>query len=63
MACADVKVVDDGLAEGNESFSVMLQRSNSLDPRINLSSSVAKLIVVDNDGKCVSKCFKKLCSN
>ena len=63
MACADVKVVDDGLAEGNESFSVMLQRPENLDTRIKLLSSVANLTVVDNDGKCVSKCFKELCSN
>ena len=54
VACSNVTVVDDEIAEGNETFSVMLERSDTLDSRIKLSTSAANLTILsDNDGKCV----------
>ena len=45
---------DDGIAEADESFPVMLERSDTLDSRIELSASVAHLAIIgDDDGKCV----------
>ena len=53
-ACATVQVEDDGIAEADESFPIMLERSDTLDSRIELSASVAHLAIIgDNDGKCV----------
>ena len=45
---------DDGIAEADESFPIMLERSDNLDSRIELSASVAHLAIIgDDDGKCV----------
>ena len=52
IACAEVEVEDDSIAETDESFSVMLERSDSLDSRIELSASIANLTIEgDDDGK------------
>ena len=43
---------DDGIAEADESFPVMLERSDTLDSRIELSASVAHLAIIgDDDGR------------
>ena len=53
-ACATVQVEDDGIAEADESFPVMLERSDTLDSRIELSASASHLAIIgDDDGKCV----------
>ena len=46
MVCANVRVVDDEIAEGNETFSVMLERSDTLDSRIKLSTSATNLTIL-----------------
>ena len=48
MMCADIEVVDDEIAEGNETFSVMLERSDTLDSRIKLSTSAANLTILSD---------------
>ncbi|CAI8038709.1 hypothetical protein GBAR_LOCUS21581, partial [Geodia barretti] len=49
IACAEVEVEDDSIAETDESFSVMLERSDSLDSRIELSASIANLTIEGDD--------------
>ena len=48
MVCANVTVVDDEIAEGNETFSVMLKRSDTLDSRIKLSTSATNLTILSD---------------
>ena len=45
---------DDSIAEADESFPIMLERSDTLDSRIELSASASHLAIIgDEDGKCV----------
>ena len=54
-ACAEVTVEDDGIAERDEFFSVILERSDTLDNRIEVSPFAAYLaIVMDNDREWLS---------
>ena len=50
-ACASIPVVNDDIAEYDESFGIGLERTPHLDRRISLSSETAVLNIVDDDGK------------
>ncbi len=43
-----VFLLDDTVAEGNESFTVILESS---DPGVVISSGTVEIIIIDNDGK------------
>lgn len=49
IACADIPIMDDNIAEDLESFTVVL---SSVDPRVDIGSiSSAVVTVVNNDSK------------
>ena len=49
-ACINVSP-DNGLAENYTLITVMLERSETLDRRIQISATVANVTVIDDDGK------------
>ena len=49
--CTNVTIEDDSVAETAESFSVKLNRTDDLDPRITLDPVVAEIEIIDNDGE------------
>ena len=49
--CTNVTIVDDNVAELTERFSVKLNRTDGLDPRITLDPVVADLEIMDDDGE------------
>ena len=50
-ACTNVTIVDDNVAELTERFSVKLNRTDGLDPRITLDPVVADVEIMDKDGE------------
>ena len=49
--CTHIDIIDDSLAEINETFSLSLGRSPDLDSRISLSPVSGTVVIVDNDGQ------------
>ena len=49
--CTNVTIVDDNVAELTERFSVKLNRTDGLDPRITLDPVVADFEIMDDDGE------------
>ena len=47
--CTNVTIVDDNVAELTERFSVELNRTNGLDPRIVLDPVVSEVEIMDDD--------------
>ena len=50
-ACTNVTIIDDNVVELTERFSVKLNRTNDLDPRITLNPVVAEVDIMDDDGE------------
>ena len=49
--CTNVAIVDDNVSEPTEMFSVKLSRTDGIHQRIILVPVVAKIDIIDNDGK------------
>ena len=49
--CTLIDIIDDSLAEMNETFSLSLGRSPGLDSRISLIPVSGTVVIVDNDGQ------------
>ena len=45
--CWHISIVDDTIDESDESFSLTLERTAGLDPRITLSPSAGEIIILD----------------
>ena len=57
-ACSNVAIVDDYVIELTERFSVMLNRTDGLDPRITLVLVMAEVEIIDHDGECMNNITK-----
>ena len=53
-ACVSIPIVDDDIAENDESFTVSLERTSDLDSRISLSPDTALVTILDDDGNKLS---------
>ena len=49
--CTNLTIVDDNVAELTERFSVKLNRTDGLDPRITLDPVMADVEIMDKDGE------------
>ena len=51
MTCLHVPIIDDMIAELRKEFEVVLQAPDDQDPRIKLTDTTKRVVIVDNDGK------------
>ena len=51
MACLSIPIIDDMIAELRKEFEVTLQAPDDLDPRIKITDTTKRVVIVDNDGK------------
>ena len=49
-ACVTLSIVDDNIAEKNESFRITLERTSDLDSRIILNRRNGEVAIQDDDG-------------